>query len=91
MNLLGRGHSADLRAVNTSAQVKACPNRDAGVEIWEWRGQAAADLRPTQCLIHAKFAVVDRTLRLVGSYNLGPRSERLNSESAIVYENPRLE
>lgn len=90
MSLLGRGHYADLLAVNTSAQIKACPNRDAGVEIWEWRGQAAADPQPTQGLIHAKFAVVDRTLSLVGSYNLDPRSERLNSESAIVYENAQL-
>lgn len=28
--------------------------------------------------------VVDRQLSLVSSYNLDPRSERLNSESAIV-------
>jgi putative cardiolipin synthase len=90
MNLLGRGHYADLLEVNTSARIKACPNRDAGMEIWEWRGQRAGDPRPTQGLMHSKFAVVDRTLSLVGSYNLDPRSERLNSESAIVYENPEL-
>ncbi len=90
MNLLGRGHYADLLAGNTSDRVKACPNRDAGVEIWEWRGQRAKDPVPTQGLLHAKFVVVDRMLSLVGSYNLDPRSERLNSESAIVYEHPTL-
>jgi phosphatidylserine/phosphatidylglycerophosphate/cardiolipin synthase-like enzyme len=90
MSLLGRGHYADLLAVNTTAQVKACPNRDAGMEIWEWRGQAAGDAKQTQGLIHAKYAVVDRIVSLVGSYNLDPRSERLNSESAIVHENPKL-
>jgi phosphatidylserine/phosphatidylglycerophosphate/cardiolipin synthase-like enzyme len=90
MSLLGRAHYAELLSVNTSAQVKACPNRDAGVELWEWRGRGATDARQTQGLIHAKFAVVDRTVSLVGSYNLDPRSERLNSESAIVYENPQL-
>ena len=90
MNLLGRGHYAELLAVNATTRVKACPNRDAGMEIWEWRGMAAGDARQTQGLIHAKFAVVDRTLSLVGSYNLDPRSERLNSESAIVFDNPLL-
>jgi cardiolipin synthase C len=90
MSLVGRGHYADLLAVNASAPVKACPNRDAGIEIWEWRGQAAGDARQTEGLLHAKFALVDRTVSLVGSYNLDPRSERLNSESAIVYESAEL-
>jgi len=36
------------------------------------------------------FAVVDSRLGLVGSYNLDPRSERLNSESAIVFEQEEL-
>ena len=90
MNLLGRGHYADLLEVNTSAGIKACPNRDAGMEIWEWRGRRAGDPQPTQGLMHSKYVVVDRTLSLVGSYNLDPRSESLNSESAIVYENPEL-
>lgn len=90
MSLLGRGHYADLLGVNATAQIKACPNRDAGIEIWEWRGKAATDARQTQGLMHSKFVVVDRTLSLVGSYNLDPRSERLNSESAIVFDHPQL-
>lgn len=40
--------------------------------------------------MHAKFAVVDRETALVGSFNLDPRSERLNSETAIVFENAAL-
>jgi phosphatidylserine/phosphatidylglycerophosphate/cardiolipin synthase-like enzyme len=40
--------------------------------------------------MHAKFAVVDRRVSLVGSYNLDPRSERLNSETAIVFEDAPL-
>lgn len=90
ISLLGRGHYADLLAVNASARVKACANRDAGVEIWEWQGKAAGAPRQTQGLMHAKFVVVDRKLSLVGSYNLDPRSERLNSESAIVFEHAEL-
>jgi phosphatidylserine/phosphatidylglycerophosphate/cardiolipin synthase-like enzyme len=33
---------------------------------------------------------VDRRRSLVGSYNLDPRSEKLNSESAIVVEQAEL-
>jgi phosphatidylserine/phosphatidylglycerophosphate/cardiolipin synthase-like enzyme len=40
--------------------------------------------------MHSKFVLVDRRLSLVGSYNLDPRSERLNSESALVYEHRQL-
>jgi cardiolipin synthase len=90
MSLLGRGYYAELLAVNASSQVKACPNKDAGIEVWEWIGKAQADAQQTQGLLHAKFAVVDREVALVGSYNLDPRSERLNSESAIVFENAAL-
>lgn len=88
MTLLGRGYYAELLAVNDSPQVKACAERPAGLEIWEWRGQRAGDGEQTQGLLHAKFAVADRTLALVGSHNLDPRSERLNSESALAFEDP---
>jgi len=88
MSLLGRAHYAELFAANADA--KRCPNADAGVEIWEWQGKAAGDPRQTQGLLHAKFAVVDGEVALVGSFNLDPRSEHLNSESAIVFENPAL-
>jgi putative cardiolipin synthase len=90
MTLVGRGYYAELLAVNDSPQVKACPNRDAGLEIWEWHGKRVGQARPTEGLLHAKFAVVDRQVSLVGSHNLDPRSERLNSESALVFENAAL-
>ncbi|HEY5935733.1 MAG TPA: phospholipase D-like domain-containing protein, partial [Kofleriaceae bacterium] len=88
MSLLGRGYYSELLAVN--AELAHCPNRDAGVEIWEWHGREPGSDRQTQGLLHSKFAVVDRQLALVGSYNLDPRSERLNSESAIVFESDAL-
>ena len=89
MALLSRSHYAELLAVNDSPAVKAC-TQPAGVEIWEWLGKAPNDAKQTQGLLHAKFAIVDQTLALVGSFNLDPRSEHLNSESAIVFENPTL-
>ena len=40
--------------------------------------------------MHSKFAVADRRLSLVGSYNLDPRSERLNSETGLIFEEETL-
>lgn len=90
ITVLGRGYYAELLAVNRSRAVQDCGNPEAGVEIWEWQGKRAGEAKPSQGLLHAKFAVVDRQVSLVGSHNLDPRSERLNSESAIVYENATL-
>lgn len=53
----------------------------AGVELWEYAGP--------ECL-HAKAAVVDDEIVIVGSYNLDPRSEHLNSELALVATDPAL-
>jgi len=89
ITLVGRGHYRDLLAVNETAAVRACPNPDAGIRIWEWVGQAADD-PVNQGTMHSKFAVVDRRVALVGSYNLDPRSERLNSETALVFEDEPL-
>ncbi len=52
-----------------------------GVELWEYQGP--------ECL-HAKAAVIDGGTVIVGSYNLDPRSERLNSELALVVRDPAL-
>lgn len=90
ITLVGRGYYAELLAVNDSPEVKACPSPDAGIELWEWHGKRAGQAQASEGLLHAKFAVVDRRFSLVGSHNLDPRSERLNSESALVYENAAL-
>jgi cardiolipin synthase C len=52
-----------------------------GVELWEYLGP--------ECL-HGKAAVVDGETVIVGSYNLDPRSERLNTELAVVFRDRRL-
>jgi putative cardiolipin synthase len=53
----------------------------SGVELWEYQGP--------ECL-HAKAAVIDGETVIVGSYNLDPRSEKLNSELALVVRDPTL-
>lgn len=90
ISLVGRGHYKDLLAVNESPEVGACPNEDAGLRIWEWTGQAAWEESRGQGTMHSKYAVVDRERALVGSYNLDPRSEKLNSETAVVFLEPAL-
>ena len=47
----------------------------SGVELWEYAGP--------ECL-HSKVAVIDGETVIVGSYNLDPRSEHLNTELALV-------
>jgi cardiolipin synthase C len=90
---VGRGYYKRLLAVNDSPAVRACAgsaDAPAGIQLWEWRGRRAEEPTRGQGLMHSKFAVADRRISLVGSHNLDPRSERLNSESAIVFESPQL-
>ena len=85
ITLVGRGYYKDLLAVNESMEVKSCSNSDAGLRIWEWVGQAGDEPSRSQGTMHSKFAVFDLQRALVGSYNLDPRSEKLNSETAVVF------
>lgn len=90
ISMVGRGHYKTLLEINAKPEVEACDNPAAGIRIWEWVGQAAHEPARSQGTMHSKFAVVDSRRGLVGSYNLDPRSERLNSESAIVFEQEEL-
>lgn len=90
ISLVGRGYYHRLLAVNETAEVRACRNPDAGLRIWEWVGQAPDEPTRQQGTMHSKFAVFDGERSLVGSYNLDPRSEKLNSETAVVFLQPQL-
>ena len=90
ISLVGRGHYAELLAVNETPEVRGCTAEGAGLRIWEWVGQAADEEVRHQGTMHSKFAVFDGRRSLVGSYNLDPRSERLNSETAVVFDEPAL-
>jgi len=52
-----------------------------GIELWEYTGPES---------MHAKSAVIDGETIIIGSYNLDPRSERLNTEIAVVVKDPAL-
>jgi putative cardiolipin synthase len=90
ISMVGRGYYRELLAVDATPDVAACKNADAGLRIWEWIGQAPDEATRSQGTMHSKFAVVDGQRALVGSYNLDPRSEKLNSETAVVFLEPGL-
>jgi putative cardiolipin synthase len=52
-----------------------------GVELWELTGERT---------LHSKAAVIDGATAVVGSFNLDPRSEHLNTELALVARDPAL-
>lgn len=69
---------------------------EAGVELYEMRPTAttveAQERRfgESQASLHAKTLVFDRESVLVGSMNLDPRSNLLNTEMGILIESPEL-
>jgi phosphatidylserine/phosphatidylglycerophosphate/cardiolipin synthase-like enzyme len=87
LTMVGRSYFKKIMAVNEDAGAK---KSGGSVHIWEWYGWRYDQTYPTEGTIHAKYAVFDRRYSLVGSYNLDPRSENLNSETAVVFENDIL-
>ena len=69
-------------------------------ELYEYRPDAVSQtelyhaLAPGQPVphfgLHAKTAVYDRSTVFVGSFNLDPRSENLNTEIGLLVESPEL-
>ena len=88
LTMVGRDFYDEILVVNTETQVQSCDG--GGVQIWEWQGRRAKSTEQTQGTMHAKYAVIDRYLSIVGSHNLDPRSRQLNSETVIVFENEIL-
>lgn len=90
LTIVGRDYYKQIMDVNLEPVVKNCPCEDPGIQIWEWQGRREGERDRSQGTIHAKYAVFDRVVSLVGSHNLDPRSEKLNSETAIIYESGPL-
>jgi len=88
LTIVGRDFYDDILAVNSEPVVQSCDG--GGVQIWEWQGRRTNATEQTEGTMHAKYAVFDRSVSIVGSYNMDPRSRTLNSESAIVFENKNL-
>jgi putative cardiolipin synthase len=88
LTIVGRDYYDDILAVNNEPLVQSCD--EGGVQIWEWQGRRTHATEQTEGTMHAKFAVFDRRISILGSYNMDPRSRALNSETAIVFENKEL-
>ena len=90
--------SQDVPAVNSHYKRWRKPLLDAGVELYESRPDAAvrttlADTPPYHAHfmgLHVKAIVVDGKAVFVGSMNLDPRSEELNSEMGVVVDSDAL-
>ena len=87
LTMVGRSYYKKLLAINDDVAAK---KSGGNVQIWEWYGWRYDRAQQTEGTIHAKYAVFDRRYSLVGSYNLDPRSEKLNSETAVVFESDIL-
>ena len=83
LTMVGRSYYKKILSINDDVGVK---KSGGNVQIWEWYGWRYDQAQQTEGTIHAKYAVFDRRYSLVGSYNLDPRSEKLNSETAVVFE-----
>ncbi len=91
ITIVGREAYKDMLSVNDEPVVRNCTeNQTAGIQIWEWQGKRTGTNKKTQGTMHSKYAVFDQQIALVGSYNLDPRSETLNSESVLIFENQKL-
>ena len=70
----------------------------SGIELYEYRQQPARrqpgqqwdQVQPPFAALHSKVLVFDRRIAWIGSYNLDPRSARLNTEIALVVPSERL-
>jgi putative cardiolipin synthase len=75
----------DIPMVNDAGRIAYQPLMEAGVHVYEWHAE-----RHGEGTIHAKLAVFDEAVAIVGSYNLDPRSLALNSEDIVVIEDAAL-
>jgi putative cardiolipin synthase len=79
--VISRHLYSDLLEVNLEPEMKANVEAGKALEVWEWIGPEV-----NEGTLHAKFALFDDKTALVGSYNLDPRSARLNSETAVALD-----
>jgi phosphatidylserine/phosphatidylglycerophosphate/cardiolipin synthase-like enzyme len=75
----------DIPVITKAGRVRYLELIDAGVVVYEWHGE-----RHHEGTLHAKFAVFDEQVTIIGSYNLDPRSQGLNSEDVVVINHPKI-
>jgi cardiolipin synthase C len=93
--------STDGVPVHSKYQLYRKPLLRAGVELYEIKPTAGAlqERRPGSLRgpsgsgsagLHAKTLAFDRRIGFIGSYNLDPRSSKLNTEMGVLFDCPPL-
>lgn len=90
--------STDVSLVYANYKPYQLPLLQAGVELYESRPVNSSSKvekkrmfgSSSRASLHTKLYIFDRKKLFVGSYNLDPRSSRLNTELGIVFENDTL-
>ena len=59
-------------------------------EFLKARAEAAGEPRTPFLCIHGKAFVVDKSIAYIGSYNIDPRSDNLNTEVGLLIEDPEI-
>jgi putative cardiolipin synthase len=67
-------------------ELKATPAGAGKLQRRDSRGRAGS----SSLGLHAKTFTFDRRIGFIGSFNLDPRSSRLNTEMGVLYESPEL-
>ncbi|MDO4906172.1 phospholipase D family protein [Neisseria sp.] len=89
--------ATDVAAVHSGYAKYRKPLLKSGVDLYELKAVHAVPKTKDRGLtgssstsLHAKTFIVDRQRVFVGSFNLDPRSARLNTEMGVVIESPPL-
>ncbi len=77
----------DVSGMQPLSRYVYLPLIEAGVEVYEWRGLPG---NVGSGSLHAKCAVIDGRVSVVGSFNLDPRSVKLNSESVALIDSEKV-
>jgi cardiolipin synthase len=78
--LTNSSHSIDEPLISSPIVRSAVKLAEVGAEVYVKKG-------PT---LHSKFLVVDSQLSLVGSYNLHPRSEKMEGEMGLLVNDKKI-
>jgi putative cardiolipin synthase len=90
--------STDGVPVHSKYQLYRKPLVEAGIELYEIKPTAGPQLKrrfrepagSSTGGLHAKTFAFDRRIGFIGSYNLDPRSSKLNTEMGVVMDCPPL-
>jgi cardiolipin synthase C len=95
--------ATDVGAVHAAYGKSRVPLLRCGASLYELKPDASHDLAGAQAekehksiggsssaSLHAKTFSLDRNRAFVGSFNLDPRSTKLNTEMGLVIESPKL-